>query len=81
MIEVALEILHCVDPTGQWKRFESEAAEAAANVAMSIQAAEQRAQLQAAANAASRLGSDRTSDSDGGSATPPEFVSSEPSDE
>ena len=37
--------------------------------------------MQAAAHAAARLGSDRTSDSDSGSATPPDFFSSDPSDE
>ena len=81
MIAVALDILRRVDPTGRWKRSENDTVKGAANAALSIQAAEQRAQLQAAANAASRMGSDRTSDSDSGSDTPPEFVSSEPSDE
>ena len=81
MIDVALEILRRVDPTGRWERFERDIVGAAANMALSIQAAEQRSCLQAAANAASKFGSDRTSDFDSGSATPPDFVSSEPSDE
>ena len=55
--------------------------EGAANATLQIQTAERRAQLQAAANAASRLGSDRSSKSDSGSATPPDLLSSEPFDE
>lgn len=50
-------------------------------MALSIQAAEQQAQLQVAANTASHMGSDCMSDSDSGSATLPDLVSSEPSDE
>ena len=55
--------------------------EGAANAALQIQEAEQQAQLRAVANAASRLGSDRSSESDSSSAMPPDFLSSELSDE
>ena len=73
MIAVAFEILRQVDPTGRYVRHNNDIMEGTANVGTQIQVTKQQAHLQAAANAASQLGSDRSSDTDSSSATPPFF--------